>query len=150
MSEVVLDWGVKASFRGYVAAAGGAITVVPPAIAGDDIARFPMAISEPGDVRFRGAIRFTAHHGLLDVTIADPWIEASENGSNLTAAGTSGRRIAIATLGPPEAIVGGTRRSAALTRAGCSLLGDFYRVGTALDDLLIRSPRVNDGMVMPG
>lgn len=41
--------------------------------------RFPLTrVGEPRELRFGGSVRFTAHAGMLDVVIAEPWIALGE------------------------------------------------------------------------
>lgn len=79
-----LDWGVKRSFRNYVleGPAQGTVTAGPPATPNaDGTFRFPagtpVTYDGPDDVvaQFEGSVRFTGHHGALDLTLADPRVE---------------------------------------------------------------------------
>lgn len=141
-----LAWGVKQSFRSYVEGSGGEIvadagatraadgTFLFEATAGSDLSLDGGAPSGTG--RFRGRVSFTAHGGLLSVTLTDPWIEAADDGWVLSIAETATRRTAIARLGP----VTDGALPAATTLDGMMILGDHYPPGTPLDPV-----RLSDG-----
>ncbi len=95
MSFNKLVWGVKASFRSYVEAAEGTITLSDGATRADD-GTF-IFIAEPGGdlviapdgtatgaMRFQGSVMFEAHGGMLKSTIRELGIEAGEDGLVLT------------------------------------------------------------------
>jgi len=81
MSFNKLTWGVKASFRGYVEAAGGSITstdgatraedgsFIFTAVPGGDLAIAPDC-NATGATRFHGTVTFDAHGGMLKSTLA--------------------------------------------------------------------------------
>jgi hypothetical protein len=145
---ISLVWGVKQSFRGYVAMAGGETAVSAPAeAAGDDGFVFPAAPGgdlafgpdgrPQGTGRFAGGVRFTAHGGMLSVALADPWIEAGRG--VLSIADAAGRRVDFATLGPATAEPdGAVVLPIAITLDGMMILGDHYPPGTALDPVRLR------------
>ena len=144
MRVTTLGWGVKASFRAYVEAAGGAIT------AADGASRAPdggfvfeaapdsdLAVEDgrpAGTGRFRGRAVFQAHGGLLSVTLVDPWVEPAADGWVLSIAETATRRTAIARLGALE----DGAMSAVTTLDGMMILGDHYPPGTVLDEVRLR------------
>ena len=92
MSFSQLTWGVKASFRGYVEAAGGSITLDDGAARADDGA-FVFAAEPGGDLviapdgsatgamRFKGTVTFDAHGGMLKSKLTELGIEATEEGA---------------------------------------------------------------------
>jgi hypothetical protein len=143
-----LAWGVKQSFRGYVAMAGGAAAVsggaeaageagfvFPAAPDGGDLAAGPDGRAQ-GTGRFVGAVRFTAHGGMLSVALADPWVEAGRGVLSLADAG--GRRVDFATLGAGRLEPDGTLAlPTAITLEGMMILGDHYPPGTALDEVRV-------------
>jgi hypothetical protein len=143
-----LAWGVKQSFRAYVAMTGGEAAVSgAAAAAGDDGFLFPaapggdLAVSPDGQPqgigRFAGGVRFTAHGGMLSVAFGDPWLEAGRG--VLSVADASGRRVDFATLGPAVAEGDGVLAlPAAITLDGMMILGDHYPPGTALDPVRLR------------
>ena len=140
-----LTWGVKQSFRGYVEAAGGTVAVGGGATRTPDGAfEFPQGpqstLARGGDGRlggtgrFEGQVSFTAHGGMLNVVLTDPWVEASEPGLVLTVA-AGAARVVFARLDAGGVTTEGdaTMIPAAITLDGMFILGDHYPPGTALD-----------------
>ncbi len=150
MSFEKLTWGVKASFRGYVEAAGGSIAVsdgaestadgaiVFKAVPGGDLAFAPDG-SATGSMRFEGTVTFNAHGGMLNSTLAELGLEVSEDGKlHLTVleAPMNQGRCAIATVGPIE--IGADESVTAATQItmdGMYQIADNYPPGTELDQL---------------
>ena len=147
MSFSKLTWGVKASFRGYVEAAGGSITlddgatrtedgsIVFTAVPGGDLDIAPDG-SASGAMRFKGAVNFKAHGGMLDATLNELGIEAGPEGLVLTVleAPMNQGRCAIATLGPVELDEnGGATLGSQITMDGMYQIADNYPPGTELD-----------------
>lgn len=147
MSFNRLSWGVKASFRNYVEAAGGSIdlsdgatraedgTFVFNAIPGGDLSIAPDG-SASGAMRFEGTITFDAHGGMLKSTLTELGVEGGADGLVLTAlqAPLNRDRCAIATLspvdaGPDDAITLGAQ----ITLDGMYQIADNYPPGTELD-----------------
>ena len=146
---VGLQWGVKQSFRNYVAAAGGVIATRDGADrTADGEFTFTAAPGEGlnfdetgkpvGMARFLGLVQFDAHGGMLAVCLADPVLEISGSEATITVADTPARtrRVEVArldlaglTTGPGGEIV----MPAALSMDGIFLLGDHYPLRTALD-----------------
>ena len=149
MSFSRLTWGVKASFRSYVEAAGGAITLsdgatraedgsfVFTAVPGGDLTIAPDG-SATGAMRFQGTITFDAHGGMLKATLAELGVEAGPEGLVLTAleAPMNQGRCAIARLGPVDVGPDGTiTLGAEITLDGMYQIADNYPPGTELDPL---------------
>ena len=147
MTFTRLTWGVKESFRAYVEAAGGTISVrdgairdaegtfVFAALPGADLA---IAGDGPptGAARFQGTVAFEAHGGMLRATLAELSVEAEQDGLVLTAAQAPGgtRRCTIARLGPVEATPqGAVILGAVITLDGMFQIADNYPPGTPLD-----------------
>ena len=149
MSFSRLTWGVKASFRGYVEAAGGSITLddgatraedgsfVFSAVPGGDLAIAPDG-SASGAMRFQGTVTFDAHGGMLKATLAELGLEAGADGLVLTVleAPMNQGRCAIASLGlvefgPGDAVTIGAQ----ITVDGMYQIADNYPPGTELDPL---------------
>jgi len=149
MSINKLTWGVKASFRSYVAAAAGSITLgdgatladdgsfVFTALPGGDLSFAPDG-SATGAMRFQGTVTFDAHGGMLKATLAELGLEMGADGFVLTAleAPMNKNRCAIAQLGPVEVGTDGviTIRSE-ITFDGMYQIADNYPQGTELDPL---------------
>lgn len=124
MTGVVLRWGVKRSLQEYVRSAGGTTDAGDGAVWDNDEAVFPANPGIPGG--FRGFVRFRAHEGMLDWTVAEPRLEKDR--AELTVGGRDGARIVFAT------IVGDEAR---LTVDGALMLGGFYAAGTVMDTVSV-------------
>ena len=147
MSFSKLTWGVKASFRSYVEAAEGLITVSDGATRADDgsfvlnaVPGGDLAIaadgSATGSMRFEGTIAFEAHGGMLKATLTELGVEASSDGLVLTVldAPLNRDRCAIATLALTEdGLDDGTTLRAEITVDGMYQIADNYPPGTELD-----------------
>jgi len=147
MSFSKLTWGVKASFRNYVEAAEGSISVSDGATRAEDGSFVLTALpggdltiasdgSATGAMRFQGTITFEAHGGMLKSTLSDVGLEASDEGLVITVldAPMNKDRCAIAKLGPIE----GDSKDAITLRAeittdGMYQIADNYPPGTELD-----------------
>ena len=149
MSFKKLTWGVKTSFRSYVEAAGGSISVsdgasraedgsiVFTAEPGGDLVIAPDG-STTGAMRFRGTVKFDAHGGMLSATLSELGLEVGPDGLVLTAleAPMNKNRCAIAKIGPGEdGPDGGVSLSAEITDDGMYQIADNYPPGTELDPL---------------
>lgn len=146
MSFNTLTWGVKASFRNYVEAAGGSVELsdgatraddgcfVFNAVPGGDLTIAPDG-SATGAMRFAGTVTFDAHGGMLKATLTDLGLEAGPDGLVLTAplAPLNQDRCAIATLTPIEGPADATTLSAQITLDGMYQIADNYPPGTELD-----------------
>ena len=146
-----LIWGVKASFRSYVEAAGGSITLSDGATqtedgtfifmveAGGDLA-IAADGSATGSARFQGTVTFEAHGGMLKSTLTELGIEAAEDGLMLTVLdGPMNKgRCAVAELGSVDVSTGeGMLISTQITVDGMYQIADNYPPGTELDPLLL-------------
>jgi hypothetical protein len=133
-----LRWAIKAGFITYVSALpDGVVEVLDGATAADGAFVFPSA-DGVGGLAFTGAVRFSGHHGVLDVTLANPRIETVDGGIVVTVAvGDERVRFATAESFLPAGIGVVTSRSAAATDDGAFLLGGVYQAGTPLDPLQI-------------
>ncbi|MEM9622128.1 MAG: HtaA domain-containing protein [Pseudomonadota bacterium] len=147
MSFNTLTWGVKASFRNYVEAAEGTISVTDgatrtaegvfefKALPGGDLSIAPDG-SATGAMRFEGTVTFEAHGGMLKSTLTQLGLEAGSDGLVLTAldAPLNRDRCAIASL---KLIDGGQDNAATLsaeiTVDGMYQIADNYPPGTELD-----------------
>ena len=147
MGFKTLTWGVKASFRGYVEAMEGSVTlgdgatqtedgaIVFTAVPGGDLA-FDQDGSATGSMRFTGSVTFEAHGGMLKSTLTELGIENGEEGLVLTVqdAQMGQGRVAVAKLETVEsdASEGLTLRSE-ITMDGMYQIADNYPPGTELD-----------------
>lgn len=150
MSFSKLTWGVKESFRGYVKAAGGDITVSEGATVADD-GTFVFVAEPGGDLaiqpdgsasgatRFQGTVTFEAHGGMLKSTLAQLGVEAGEDGLVLTVldAPMNKSRCAIAELLPVEVIGDVATLGTKITLDGMYQIADNYPPGTELDPIIL-------------
>ncbi len=147
MSFNKLTWGVKASFRGYVEAAGGKVTLsdgatqtedgtfVFTAVPGGDLS-IAADGSATGAMRFQGTVMFEAHGGMLKSTLTELGLEAGEDGLKLTVleGPMNTGRCAIAELGPVEVGADGAISIVSkITYDGMYQIADNYPPGTELD-----------------
>lgn len=147
MSFNRLTWGVKASFRSYVQAAGGATklsegasqtddgTFVFQALPGGSLTISPDG-NAAGSMRFQGAVSFEAHGGMLNVTLNELGLDAEEDGLMLTAleAPMNQGRCAIAKLTLLQANADqSVSLRAEMTMDGMYQIADNYPPGTELD-----------------
>jgi len=149
MSFTQLTWGVKASFRNYVEAAEGSITLSDGATRAVDGA-FVFAAepngnlviatdgSATGAMRFRGTVTFEAYGGMLKSTLKELAIEASEDGLVLTVLDgpMNKRRCTVAELDLIENDSGNSvTMNSKITMDGMYQIADNYPPGTELDPL---------------
>lgn len=144
-----LVWPLKSSFVRYVSRVDGVVYVGEGAWVEPDGFAFA---GEPDDaggaMRFRGALVFHAHAGVLHVEIADPSLEPRHDGSWSVCAYTDqGRtaRVCFAEAIESSRDDGRTICDVRLNRAGAELFGGNYSEGAALDPLIVepadRTPR---------
>jgi hypothetical protein len=155
-----LRWGVKQSLRQYIVRSRGTVSFAPPASWAEDAFEFPHVDDDIDEgrqrftSRFAGEVLFQAHGGLLQVMIADPWIEWEADEGSLSVARAQGAsdRVAVGILFAPWSSWSSmTEPTAAdspvrvsmptlLTRAGSTLLGSVYAPGTAMDPVAFAPP----------
>jgi hypothetical protein len=142
-----MTWGVKASFRGYVEAAGGTIQI-SDGVTRDTGGAFVFAARPGGDlnlagegaptgsVRFQGTVAFDAHGGMLRSTLTELGVDAGPDGLVLTAAQTPGSeaRVAIAQLTRTQgSSADSVTLDCVITLDGMFQIADNYPPGTLLD-----------------
>ena len=151
MSFNRLTWGVKASFRNYVEAAGGSISISDGATRADDGSIIfeakpggNLSISTEGRAQgsqhFQGTVTFEAHGGMLKSVLTDLALEVGEDGLMLTVVDSmmSTNRCAIAKLGSVIAESGDRITiSSEITMDGMYQIADNYPPGTELDPLIL-------------
>ncbi len=149
MSFNKLTWGVKESFRGYVKAAEGTITVSDGATETDD-GTFVFAAAPGGDLsiaadgtatgsmKFEGSVLFEAHGGMLKTKLNDLGIEVGEDGLMLTCIDAATKhQYEIAKLELVEAEGDATTLRAEITMDGMYQIADNYPPGTELDPVIL-------------
>ena len=157
MTEFALLWGVRATFVRYVARQPGASASVGGGAASTSDNRFvfpSFSADASADstaattMEFAGSVQFTAHGGILDLLLADPWLEENRRTLRLSFAtrGANGQlsRTAVAELieKPAGRHDEGRRHwEAKLTQQGSAVFGGMYSPGESLDPVfLIPSP----------
>ncbi|MDF2492680.1 MAG: hypothetical protein K0Q58_1258 [Microbacterium sp.] len=153
VSGASIQWGVKESFRSYITGpiAKGAISGGWGAGAGAYSAE-----SDRGRVSYTGAVQYTGHGGLLDMTLSNPRIQVngastaslilnvrSTDSSGNPAVNASGIVFATLSLPTPSETAGRiswSNASATLTAAGAEAFAGFYAAGTALDPVSFAFP----------
>ncbi len=157
-----MDWGVKQSFRSYVAGpiAHGAVAATDGAtLNADGTCRFPVlggtytATGGKAEVRLGGTVRFTGHDSgsgpALDLKITDPELRLTAATGALVANVTSKNMetgqtmsypdVVLASLDASHGVAGGAATlglsdlPATLTDAGAPAFAGFYTAGAALD-----------------
>ncbi|MET8172058.1 HtaA domain-containing protein [Streptomyces clavifer] len=152
LTDGTLDWGFKASFRRYIGAAGK-ITVADGATQAAGNGVFTFANGEGTydtgthgtDTAFDGSVNFSAHGGVLDITLSDVKVSTAGTGGAITAdvktpQGTQDD-VAVAALDlsnvRPGQGEGGTMVfkdiPATLTKAGSDAFDGQYAEGEVLD-----------------
>jgi hypothetical protein len=161
VSGATLTWGVKESFRSYIAGpiAKGAVSQNGTGTSGSvyvwsgGSGTYNQADSL-GRVSYDGSVTFTGHAGKLDLTIANPSIQVNGPGSasliaHVTSKALSGpgvdATVTLATLALPDGVVADgsitwSDASATLTAAGAQAFGGFYQAGVALDPVSFSFP----------
>ncbi len=145
-----LTWGIKDSFRDYVAGpvAGGSIVGSGVGVAGSSFI-FSQASGgtfdgSTGTSPYTGSVRFTGHGGVLDLRLANPVIRVDSSGSATMMLTVNGRSVPFATLalssGGKRVVDGAVTFSgvpATLTAQGAAAFvngpSQFYPAGTPLD-----------------
>ena len=159
-----LTWGIKQSFREYVAGpiAKGTITTSGVGASGGIFTFGQTAggsydrTTGVGTSAYSGSVRFSGHAGLLDVSIGNPVVRVdSATQGTLLASVNGGAAIPFATLNlaaasrsTPNNTVAYSGVPAALTSQGASVFAlngsAFYEAGTPLDPVsfVIGAPNV--------
>ncbi|MGC3992717.1 MAG: HtaA domain-containing protein [Propionicimonas sp.] len=148
-----ISWGLKASFRGYLTGfAAGSVTAADPATDDGTQTTFPVDGGSwgttTGSATGEGAVTFTGHAGVLNLTISDPEVTLDAEGAELVVDATDSdgntyTDLAIATLDLTSALTrsGATvtisDAPATLTEAGSAVFTysghPMYAAGTVLD-----------------
>ena len=154
VTDAVLDWGFKESFRSYISGtiANGEWTVSDGATYETPSFGWTGGTgSVPGEVAFTGSIEFTGHGGILDTTISNPRLvfDGSQSATLLLdVSGTTqegvpvdARAVEFATVDLAGATKGEVivEAPAVLTEAGAQAFGT-YEAGEPLDPVTVGMP----------
>ncbi len=147
-----LTWAVRDSLLRYVAvtARGSYVLGDGTTVTDDGAFTFPLRnavqVGNEWRLSFGGSVRFTAHHGLLDIRIAEPEIvtgpqggvlsvRTSDDGASTTAVAATGAEE----LGRDGADIVWTANVVHLLESGVELFGGVYPARTDLAPLKIRA-----------
>ncbi|WOF22825.1 HtaA domain-containing protein [Microbacterium betulae] len=152
--EGSLVWGVKESFRSYITGsiAKGSISVSNGASVLGGLYWFGQSSTDwtaeagTGTTGYQGAVRFTGHSGILDLTFANPQVRIDSAGSGALTVTVNGSPVEVGSLDLAAAartdVEGGVSYShvpVTLTSAGARVFSygssQFYAAGTAMDPL---------------
>ncbi|MFC5800232.1 HtaA domain-containing protein [Streptomyces formicae] len=155
-----LDWGLKESFRKYVAGpiAHGSVTVADGATQAANNGAFTFTgakgtydtATHASDTAFRGSVHFLGHGGILDVKVGDIKVATGTTSGTITADFTSKKMdgtvvtkddaviadLDLTGITPGRGEGGATVLAnipAELTADGAEAFAGFYEAGTALD-----------------
>jgi hypothetical protein len=141
-ADLTLNWGVKRSLLEYVNDVDGEILIEAPAHQPESgLFSFPVHSSETvGDSRvltFIGAVRITAHGGLMSIPINAPRLELSGQMGTLSVTSDSGASLLMVELRKSETDDEdkGDLWVASLSPQGAPLFGGVYHAGTEMDSL---------------
>lgn len=146
-----LTWGFDADFRAYItgATARGSITSSGASYSGGQFTFIQSGGSVDtaagtGTATYGGSVRFTGHHGALDLTFASPQVRLTGPSSAVLSYIVNGKRADIASLNLAAATrtdnSGAVRFSgvpAVLTGAGANAFEGFYPAGRVLDPVTV-------------
>ncbi|WP_205820246.1 MULTISPECIES: HtaA domain-containing protein, partial [unclassified Microbacterium] len=102
-----LRWAISSDFARYVTGgiAQGAIAVSDGATRSGNQFQFGQTVGGDFDVKtglgsvvYRGSVRFTGHHGVLDVTVSNPQIRITSAGAATLSVTSGGAQVPFATL----------------------------------------------------
>jgi hypothetical protein len=143
VTDGILRWGVKQSFREYVRAIDdGSEDTSAPAYMQNGEFCFPQSEGD-GGLCFTGRATLSAYRGMLGVTIIDPRIEAYNNALVLSIVEPTSRSVPpsrriVCTLTPRESTAADEQiLDAHLTDAGTVLFDDVYQPGTRMDPVTV-------------
>lgn len=158
VSDGTLKWGVKESFRSYISGSiangswetsDGADYEIPEFIWSSPTGSFDPETGT-GSVSFTGAIHFTGHDGVLDLTLANPTIEFEGDGKAALLVDAKSTDVEGETtvdaeqewladlevddrLAPAYGTLDLSEVPATLTNSGVGAFADFYDAGADLD-----------------
>ncbi len=149
-ADLGFAWSVKDSFLSYVSGMrdGDIAWDAGASVTNDGEFYFPLRAAHRATdalmLLFCGSVRFTAHHGLLSVSITNPRITIRDGAADLLLrVGNSDERIAILKL-PPRIEDGDVtmwlRSGVALADFGSELFGGSYAAGEPFAPLTLRVP----------
>ena len=152
-----LDWGVKASFRDYLASAAAAGTITPTGGAtenSDGTFHFDLdkasydTTTHAVTSAYQGGLHMTGHSGALDIVLTDLRIDTSGTTGTLTADVSSkqmdgsstftGDDVALVTFTVSQSTFSGASAATVLSSAAVKAFAGFYTAGTAMDPVTVK------------
>ncbi|MFC1437839.1 HtaA domain-containing protein [Streptacidiphilus sp. N1-10] len=152
-----LDWGVKASFRDYLASAAAAGTITPTGGAtrnSDGTFHFDLdkasydTTTHAVTSSYEGGLHMTGHSGALDIVLTDLRIDTSGSTGTLTADVSSkqmdgsstftGDDVALVTFTVSQSTFSGASAMTVLSSAAVKAFAGFYPAGTAMDPVTVK------------
>lgn len=146
-----LTWGVRDSFLHYVTAVahGSVVTGGGATVDEGGVFAFPaVSVDQDGTdwrLAFTGSVRFTAHHGFLDLLLLDPKVVIGPGGGVVVVrTSTESDRVSPVVMlpGVPPVLDGDVLEWRALptslVASAVPLFGDVYPEGTPMDPLGMR------------
>ncbi|GAA2011611.1 hypothetical protein GCM10009839_02230 [Catenulispora yoronensis] len=150
-----LDWGIKASFRDYLASPGTGGVIAPADGAttnADGTFHFPLGTADYDTTThavtssFAGSLHITGHGGQLDIGLAALKLSTSGTTGTLSADTTSKQQdgtttavkaVPLLTFAVAQDSFGGGPVTTTLTAEGAKAFGGFYPAGSAMDPLKV-------------
>lgn len=149
-ADLGFAWSVKDSFLQYIRGMrdGDIAWGAGAAVTSEGEFYFPLAAARRSAdammLSFRGNVQFTAHRGLLSVSIADPRIALRDGEADLLLrVGDAEERIAVVHLSPriqDGDVTMWLRSGVTLVDYGAELFGGTYPTGESLAPLTLRVP----------
>ena len=158
-TEATAQWGVKESFRKYIAgniAKGsvdfaGNVSDAPAPYTWTDGTGTVDRDAGAADISFEGSVTFNGHHGLLETKLSDLRVVFNADSTGTIYADVSAKQldsaeiytaddVAFATIQNPTWTDTGVSGSAVLTEPGAQAFAGFYEPGIELDDISLTIP----------
>ena len=131
----MLHWALKPSFMTYIRNANGTVETLTPTTHANGIFSFPVSMLRGERYSAEGGISFSAHGGMLGITLIGLAIVASGNEARLLC-GIDGHEEILA-RGSFEATSRGYKFVPRLSYLGSRTFGDVYPVGTEIGEIML-------------
>ncbi|PPL19087.1 HtaA domain-containing protein, partial [Microterricola pindariensis] len=147
-----LSWGVYGAFRDYITGpiAGGEVALSDGVTAAGTGFLFAQAggtvdlAAGKGSANYSGTLRFTGHHGALDVTMSAPTLRLDSAASATLSVAVNGKRVDFATVNLAAAGTSTEKGKTlfvdapvTLSAAGAVAFQGFYPAGTLIDPITV-------------
>lgn len=134
-----IAWGVHTPFRDYIQRMSDgqmhALRGAEKLETGETFFPIDDHLTTPGELRFTGGLQFVGHHGMLAVSIQDPWLRFTGDAATLTIIDPfeEGSRMRIVAVDLHDDGTGTTW----LTEEGTDLFMGNYQADIAFDPIRI-------------